>query len=264
VGFPGIANTEIFTIDGDTLIESTAYQKIVITEDQSLTNWSFYAALREDSLGKVFLYDPEDSLERLIYDFTLSVGDTFYHKAYNHEYHFLDSIDTMQVYNIDSVLLETGEKRKRLMLSGKMHGFDWIEGLGSPWGLVYDSCAAPHILSYWCGLNCVMHGSTLLYSNDGSGACITDIENELEDLSGVKVYLDPVEQVIHIEFILPPAQPYYLDIFDLQGRRLYRSEALMHSTNHLYSLKNRLLPGIYLYRLGDGKSKGLWNKFIIY
>ena len=155
-GFPHYFNTEIFTIDQDTLIEGILYKQVQITEDKYLNNWKYYAALREDTLGKVYLYDQEDSLERLIYDFTLSQGDTFYHKIYLPEHSLLDSVDTMIVNYQDSITLQTGEKRKRLTLAGLEHDFEWIEGIGSPWGLVYDSCAAPHVLTYWCGLNCVI------------------------------------------------------------------------------------------------------------
>jgi photosystem II stability/assembly factor-like uncharacterized protein len=82
---------------------------------------------------KIWLYNPAGCSDvYLLYDFGLMVGDTF--TLYNSQ--------KIKVIAIDSVSLQTGEKRKRLRMASipsSTISFRWVEGIGDEGrGLIYD------------------------------------------------------------------------------------------------------------------------------
>ena len=250
--------TDIFRLGGDTTIESTLYQTILFTEDTNLLEWEAYAALREDSLGRVYQYDKEDSTERLIYDFTLSVGDTFFHKVLN-PWSPEDSVDTMHVTQIDTIPLVTGEPRKRISLWGLEHHFQWIEGIGSSKGLLYDSCAAPHVLIYSCWLSCVMENGTRMYGN--TPCILTDLEEELEAWNQVQISPNPWGQEATLEFNNPRYQTHFLDLYSLHGQLVRTFGPFTESPAVLHA--GDLSPGIYLFRFYSKKGVVAHGKTMI-
>ena len=74
------------TYKGDSSINGTDYQKLY-TLGKSSTN--LYLLIREDTLAKKIYYW-DDTTERVLYDFSLEVGDTV---AYPLGRHYLKSID---------------------------------------------------------------------------------------------------------------------------------------------------------------------------
>lgn len=105
-----------FQFGGDTIINSITYKKLYHRDCSS--NKLFYtASLREDA-KKVYAFYKDESQEKLIYDFGLSVGDSI-----------LSPFNTTNFYKViktDSIDI-AGGRCKRIELD-----FDtWIEGVGT-------------------------------------------------------------------------------------------------------------------------------------
>jgi len=69
-----------YWFEGDTIINSYQYKKVFKQTGNPIANFDesvYYAALREDTIAeRVYCIVEEDGIERLLYDFSLNVGDT--------------------------------------------------------------------------------------------------------------------------------------------------------------------------------------------
>lgn len=118
-------------LNGDTLINGMRYSAIYADPDM---NTRFLYAMREDSTRKVYmikrlqatgLQDP-DTIEHLIYDFSMQVGDSFYDSLLHYEPKVM-SIDTIST---------PGGLRRRFHIANQQELNQptrdaWIEGVGS-------------------------------------------------------------------------------------------------------------------------------------
>ena len=133
---------------------------------------------RED-FGKVYLFNELDSTEILIYDFNLTVGDTFLSKQ-----DISDPGMELIVTTVDTVQLADGSDRKRILLycvSGDFE-IEWIEGIGN---IDYPLLST----IYTCLFD--VPGSLLCYSENGETlykgvsnveGCWYDYEDEVNNL----------------------------------------------------------------------------------
>lgn len=138
--------SERFVITGeDTLHNGKVYKKLFVFYDKEYTptNMRFLGGIREDSLKRVYYfgdtihiekpYYPNLKPEMLLYDFSLNVGDS------------IDDIDNsntrMYVTAVDTIELG-GYKRRRLSFLRMQDQLQWIEGIGSTTGLLFQNKAA--------------------------------------------------------------------------------------------------------------------------
>ena len=139
-------------IKGDTVVEGTTYHKVIkCTSYGDVIDGDCFGGIRVEADGKwyfrlfseenvpQYLYlDMEPNTERLIYDYSLSVCDGF---EYEGQY-------WMSVFEIDEIEIN-GSMRRRLWFDGNCeegdHPYDWnwIEGIGSNFGLLYSIQAFP-------------------------------------------------------------------------------------------------------------------------
>lgn len=77
-------------IKGDTLINGTTYQKFY---SRDVSGEKFYALIREDSTTKKIYYWSATA-ERVLYDFSLNIGDTI---SYQLGSHYVKSIDSVKI-----------------------------------------------------------------------------------------------------------------------------------------------------------------------
>jgi len=139
-------------IKGDTVVEGTTYHKVIkCTSYGNVIDGDCFGGIRVEADGKwyfrlfseenvpQYLYlDMEPNTERLIYDYSLSVCDGF---EYEGQY-------WMSVFEIDEIEIN-GSMRRRLWFDGNCeegdHTYDWnwIEGIGSNFGLLYSIQAFP-------------------------------------------------------------------------------------------------------------------------
>ena len=65
-----------YSFSGDTIINLKSYKKIFLNGYGPCYGGGYVGALFDDTIsGKVFIIPPRDSVENLLYDFTMNVGD---------------------------------------------------------------------------------------------------------------------------------------------------------------------------------------------
>ena len=145
-------------IKSDTVVEGATYHKVIkCTSYGNVIDGDCFGGIRVEADGKwyfrlfseenvpQYLYlDMEPNTERLLYDFSLSECDPFYFEGdlyENPEY-------WMSVFDIDEIEIN-GSMRRRLWFDSNCeegdHPYDWnwIEGIGSNFGLLYSIQAFP-------------------------------------------------------------------------------------------------------------------------
>src|ERR1700739_886515 len=163
-----------YTLSGDTLINGKVHHKLyhvggyyssgTICWSTLSHSRSFYGAIREDSMKRVYLccITGSTTKDSLLYDFNLKVGDTL--KQFNSQ------VVISYVHSIDSIMVD-GAYRKQFVISSNAaqpHQIidSIIEGIGSLQGLVEP--IAP-VFEYACWLNCFrQNGNIVLYLNPGA------------------------------------------------------------------------------------------------
>jgi hypothetical protein len=238
-----------YKFDGDTLINSNSYKKVYSTDDCIFnTTPNYYCDkflyYREDTANKVYYYENGMEDEILLYDFSLSIGDSIYLAELqgNPVYAFVDSIDSLLVHD---------EYRKRLF-------FDrdediWVEGIGSlknalrPFAGFFITDDSWELIS-------VNISDELIYKNEYysthfiRNCLVTSIETE--KISNPRfVYPNPATEFIRFN-MNSVSNKYYFELFNLQGRKV--KEQLIEN-NTSVSVQN-LCKGVYMYRLIDDEN----------
>ena len=213
-----IASKSQYWTTDDIIVDGYTYTKVV-NKDRYL------GAIREEN-GKVYALLEYggywDSGEFLLYDFTVQVGDVIKSTAIEGA---LSYPDGMTVIQIDEIILETGEKRKRFF-------FDitepWIEGIGSTSGLFHDAKEHPtnYRVSY---LVCFQQDNTPIYVNTEKcldGRCCEELTNDDVAISNYQIdngsiYPNPTKGITQITLPFEDTQKHLsIQILDSFGRIL--------------------------------------------
>ncbi len=250
----------------DTIIENITYKKIYEFTDIEFNPLTaeYFGAMRETPQRQVFFRGDYHSInnEVLLYDFSLSVGDTFGMVSF-----FSLSVGdtfgmvsfTFAVESIDTINYNGIPRRKFTIrpFPYDLLGGDWIEGIGNPEG-IYVRPSIGHT-DAWSVTRCYIHNGDLLYSNysHGGNDCITPlmgIESIVEDNS-ITLYPNPTNTEVNIssESIINS-----IEIFNSLGQRVYYSVVnSMEKTIDISSFTN----GVYI--LGVNTENGVIRKKII-
>ena len=245
--------------DEDTVIDNETYKKLYLYSDIEFSpeTATYIGALRENSQKQVFYRGMYELLElnEMIYDFSLSVGDTFSGGSLNTSSAFMGLV----VADIDTVNYNGVERRRfKIMTEGYSQiAAIWIEGIGNREGLffIYHTTTA----DIWGNTRCYIHNGDLLYSNysHGGNDCITPlmgIESIVEDNS-ISIYPNPTNSEVNIssENIINS-----IEIFNSLGQRVYYS--VVNSTDKVIDISS-FTNGVYI--LGVNTEKGVIRKKII-
>jgi len=175
-------------IGSDTLIDNIIYKEVQSRNDTTSNNWTTVNYIREDSLKRVYLGTGVN--EKLQYDFSLLVGDTFeIEPTYE-----IESQCRLVVSEIDSIKINNGEQRKRLHLSPIDDAFEfsfWIEGIGSPHGLMIDHLRIHCATDYGHSLTCFINNDEVLYPKAFGECWITPVV-ELDTENYFKIFPNPI------------------------------------------------------------------------
>lgn len=118
--------------------------------------------LREDTASrKVYFYDYNEDKEGLLYDFSISEGDTVLVQNY-----FVDFEDISIVCNNIDTTWVAGEHRKVF----SFYHDTWIEGIGSLYGLLYSAHGSLPGGSH--ELTCCFKNEDLIYNNSKFNSCV--------------------------------------------------------------------------------------------
>ena len=148
-------------LQGDTLLNELTYKKLFIGDH------NYYGCIRENEnkfYAELVFYEPQELGEILLYDFSVSVGDTIISNT-------TEGILSHSpiITEIDTIELENNEKRKLFFLNG---GEDiWIEGIGSIYGLLFP--AFSYVTNYTTThLVCFKQNEVVYYRDDA--LCLND------------------------------------------------------------------------------------------
>lgn len=233
-----------YSYSGDTIINLKSFKKIFLN-GYGLCAWGGnVGALFDDTiLRKVFFIPFPDSVEQILYDFTLNVGDTINGYFGGGAINTITSIDTVNFGGID---------RKRFSYSGGFVDPYYIEGIGSATGLLEN------IDQYW------INSSLLCFSVNGvaiypitvsASACslLSNSNNEKEDQFEFSVFPNPFSESVNFTFGEGKADQLILtDMTGIEWKKFYLKG------NHFILNGNELSSGIYFYTLKKG-NRVVWN-----
>ena len=222
----------------DTLINDKTYQKVVsdttypLTEEQKK---GFLGYIREDTLTKRVYYTVldtseapfyfEENEERLLYDFSIEVGDTVEVLATLECEVSGDGKSPLEVIKIDSIELINGAKRKRWILENINNGrrVSWIEGVGSQFGLYMSSCSFTVMHHYEYSLLCYYENEEHLYIEEGQDTCAvfetSNVNNYSLSESKFQLYPNPASQKVNVSIDSPNSNtPVQYTLLDVTGK----------------------------------------------
>lgn len=195
------------TVNGDTTINGLQYKKYY-NADSNFSNPFYLAALREDvTTQKVFAFHPTDSVERILYDFSATAGDTVESQSIFANMNSANQPLTFKVLAVDSISI-LGNYHKRLKVKSLCESQPiedyWVAGIGSVSAGLFDAgmygfcgaiCfSAPPVLL------CYERDGNLLFDNPTYDNCIeyplgtTELEQEI----GVSIYPNPTSVIVTI------------------------------------------------------------------
>lgn len=131
-----------YAINGDdTTYNGKRYLKLL----GSINSQGYRGLIREDSLKRIFFIPRDSTQEFLLYDFSLSIGDTAW--LWRSEYQEPAGLYKFQITGEDSILLNNGSYRRVLKVN---NWTKWIEGIGGTGGLLFDGRMDLKIVKLTC------------------------------------------------------------------------------------------------------------------
>ena len=239
---PNPPTSDYVKFEGDTVFGTYTYRKVLKTERENMTQWTYYGAIREDAQKKVFLQRAYTlNNEILLYDFNIVPGDSL-QLVTNPNYYILDSVGTRT--------LASGEQRKSYMFhyTGYPCNDTWVEGIGS---IVYGV-----MNSAFCGfvgddprMLCAWENDTLKYHGPVYPVCfvITGINNLPQDCKILKVFPNPATDKITITGLKTNQEEMNVTIFTISGKALMIQK--FRNPNPMELDISRLSKGIYILKI---------------
>ncbi len=245
--------TNLYRISSeDTIIDNKAYLKLLkaTNYDTSLAiNWQANNWIREDS-NRVYIFtysnthsngvDYDFPREYILFDFNLSLNDTFHITYEVYELHPEPLVVTL----IDSIEIDN-QYFKRIFFNEAdplypQWGVYWIEGIGSNGDFINQNDDNLH--STW-NLLCAYKNNNIIY-DAGYGYCYMRLDTkEIEaNNNQIKVYPTLIDKEINIS---SDKYPISLSVIDLFGREVFRKEIYNNITIDLDFLKK----GTYILKL---------------
>jgi len=235
--------TSHYNMLGDTVINSIQYSKIYLsTKDDgpfNIQNAMYFGALREDSLKRVYARRPTDTLERLLYDFSLNVGDTVCLDFLN--------LGCFPVYNVDTILFAGKQRRQIHVLLSETQ--KWIEGIGNRYGLFQILFVG----SLSTELKCFYEKDTLLFGD--SQFCHCDNLPGIKDLEAHTIDIqfnpNPIDEFGTLTIESLKHTEYLIKLYDALGREIYANRTVKKEL----TLGEELNSGLYYIKVWDDKKQ---------
>ncbi|TVQ15001.1 MAG: T9SS C-terminal target domain-containing protein [Bacteroidetes bacterium] len=273
-----------YLIDGDTLIENQTWTKIFFTNQylgdvEMRSDMNYIAAIRENEHKQILAKFPEFP-EFVLYDFSLEVGDTIWYEyiaasvvSSNVPMVIWDEEDEYLHYKVvvakDSVLLENGQYRNRLVLESFHSGYGdlhiinhWVEGLGcTRWsGLFHPIIVMRTDNGDGITFACFMQDEEVIYlDNPYCDDCLCESFSSIDSFDDTEetliVYPNPAKGWVTIKISSTNSGNTILRMNDISGNKLFEKQVLnqpeiaLDLSGHksgiyiiqLWGLNNRLL-----------------------
>lgn len=231
----------------DSVFKDIRYHEILGTDN------SLFGLFREDSLRKVYFIPSYDTVEEIIFDFSLGVGDTLFSGG---DYFTVVSIDTPLYFGVP--------RRTMHMVTspffGGTYAIDrWIEGIGStfvPCGLLaYNNAFFYAPLS--TGITNIYLNGTIAFT-DTIREAICEYPNGTaidETTPGANLLYSPNPAGSELTIQLPGTDAYFIQVFDAVGQQVTSERPALGSKHFNLSL-GQLSSGIYFLKVtaSDGSS----------
>lgn len=242
-------------LNQDTLINNNLYHKLYKFKDDYLLPDSaeYIGAIREEA-KKVYYIGPDyfgvspfDSVDIILYDFSLSVGDTFTNGLFTiNEY--------LVVSEIDSILINNNY-RKRIHFQDYWW-VKWIEGVGNQNGLIFYSGDVP-TNGIWNSLVCLSEDNKVIYHNPDYDFCYYPILNNTQyrNLNDqMSIMPNPFKDNFIISLINSSLLIKSVTVYDLHGK-LSLHENMLNGNFHKVNTVD-LFRGVFVLRveLNNGRT----------
>lgn len=159
----------------DTLINDTTFTKLYGVDALAPSTPDYCGGLFDNGAGQVFYHHPNSGITYLLYDFSLTEGDSAsiaIGEVFDSQFYF----QVLYVASVDTVVIE-GQPRKRLgvqdhgaYVGGETVIHWWIEGIGGTGGLFLTS--GTPVLDGLVVLNCMSANDTIWWGASGIGDCM--------------------------------------------------------------------------------------------
>ena len=236
---------------GDTLIGGAYWSKMYITSDSSFqSGFTFLGDVKETN-GFVIFLGATGTIDT-IYNFNLNIGDSV---AYN----FIFGKTYLKVENIDSIEIN-GEYYKQFHFQEPWVvpfylNEVWIEEIGSIHGPLFP--ADPRVFETEIPdstyLTCYKSNDTVVWNNPDYESCYINIVLSTNDIQNeqLKVFPNPFNNEIRIEFPDNEKAKYIMSIYDLSGNLIFATP--INQTGHYEINSQSLKTGIYIIQIESDK-----------
>lgn len=192
----------------DTIINGENYKKIYsFTEREfDIETATFVCGIRENENKQVFVASYHNQQEFLLYDFSLTEGDSILAES-NGEYDLY-----FNVTDVDTIDYNGVERRKITLQFYNYAWVTWIEGIGNIEGLLMDWRSYTMAMDPMPNvrLRCYEHNEECLYSDfsfdESIDDCYTSLYTGLEEnetQNNILLYPNPAKERIYINTSIP-------------------------------------------------------------
>ena len=244
----------------DTLMEGLTYKRLYWFTDSvfnPLTS-ECIGGLRENEQKQVFYkgsagYDNEDWRNGMLFDFSLSVGDTFYFQSAGIMEFIVGYIDTVEIGGIP--------RKQFYLVNYFSHNFvcKIIEGIGNEFGLLFDIVTSLQLKAHTTGeLLCYEHDGDLQYMSEYVTNCsnpFAGLNDIIEEDNSITLYPNPASKDVNIssENIIN-----YIEVFNSLGQKVYQTN--VKAKGKTLDI-NSLSKGVYI--IGVNTDKGYSRKKLV-
>ncbi|MDQ3048852.1 MAG: T9SS type A sorting domain-containing protein [Bacteroidota bacterium] len=246
-------------ISGDTILSGQTYHKLLETRESShsvagggttTTSFSngYIGAYREDTLKRIYFFPNNDTIESLLFDFGLALGDTL-SWSYNNPA-FWGTINWIS--SIDSVLCGS-QYHKRFNISAdttdplENNYVSIIEGIGSTFGL-FGLLRPPGEMSHT--LYCFVERDTMKYSYSSFMTSCDEIVigvSENTEMKQIVLFPNPSDGIIYLKTTFSGET--FIRVSDVLGKTAYAENVFDYESTIDLS---HLSPGVYFLRATSG------------
>ncbi|MGZ4090728.1 MAG: T9SS type A sorting domain-containing protein, partial [Bacteroidia bacterium] len=238
----------LYKTDGDTIINSTTYKKIIRAGAQGCAwcgpySGAILGSLRQDSLTrKVYIVQNNSTTEKILYDFTQQVGDTVKSALIVLGCTFIvSSVDSIQINSVY-------HRRINIQTNGCLVTPQaFIEGIGSTQGLLEP------LIGFEFGgtLECAAHKNQVIYPSNTStcSTIVTGLSEINNSEARIDVFPNPASNKLTVSANLNSL--YTIEIERMDGVIVYSKEETQPATSGLEINTTCFPAGIYFLKFSN-------------